>query len=150
MGRRGAAGRVSSREGEEENLKVGSADSPEEELLLQGAPFSTPLTLSSTVLRRAGAGRPFPLLGNAAPLQQTDNVEGRLSRPSGGAVRESKRLTGRRPARHRCQRRTRTRCWTRRHSGGEAQGDAETLLPPPGRWSVLQGDRGEPSGLGYY
>lgn len=30
-----------------------------------------PLTLSSTVLRRSGTGRPFPLLGSAAELQQT-------------------------------------------------------------------------------
>lgn len=39
-------------------------------------PFSTPLTLSSTVLRRSGAGRPLPLLGNTVALQQTEKVEG--------------------------------------------------------------------------
>lgn len=38
-------------------------------------PFSTPLTLSSTVLRRSGAGRPLPLLGNTVVLQQTEKVK---------------------------------------------------------------------------
>lgn len=38
------------------------------EFLLQEVPFSTPLTLSSTVLRRSGTGRPFPLFGGTVAL----------------------------------------------------------------------------------
>lgn len=106
------------------------ADSPEE-ILAVNSPFSTQVIrelLSSTVFRRAGGGRPFPLLCMITVLKETRKQpdEGNVSQQHTCLLEWPPELTLCCRV-HRCWR----RCSTLMHSAAEAPAGEEPLTFPP-------------------